>query len=197
MSWTKKNVHPGKILSTSEEIAVQVLEVDPAKRRISLGLKQTLDNPWEAFAEKFPTGSRSKARSRTSPNSACSSASTATSTAWSTFPTSTGAARAKKRSRTTRRATWSRPRCSTSTSRRSASRSASSSSAGDPMEQIAGHQEGRPGHLRGDAVQENGIEVKIAGTDDDGLHPPQPISRATAPSSGPSALPSARRSMPG
>ncbi len=54
MSWTKKNVHPGKILSTSEEITVQVLEVDPVKRRISLGLKQTQDNPWKTFADKFP-----------------------------------------------------------------------------------------------------------------------------------------------
>jgi len=57
MSWTKKNVHPGKIVSTSQEVDVQVLEVDPVKRRISLGLKQTLQNPWEAFAEKHPIGS--------------------------------------------------------------------------------------------------------------------------------------------
>jgi len=57
MSWTKKNVHPGKIVSTSQEVEVQVLEVDSAKRRISLGLKQTLQNPWEAFAEKHPVGS--------------------------------------------------------------------------------------------------------------------------------------------
>ena len=56
MSWTKKNVHPGKIVSTSQEVEVQILEVDPVKRRISLGLKQTLQNPWEAFSEKFPTG---------------------------------------------------------------------------------------------------------------------------------------------
>ncbi len=54
MSWTKKNVHPGKIVSTSEEVEVKVLEVDPAKRRISLGLKQTTDNPWLTFADKFP-----------------------------------------------------------------------------------------------------------------------------------------------
>src|SRR6516162_2192141 len=47
MSWTKKNVHPGKIVSTSQEVEVQVLEVDPVKRRISLGLKQTMRNPWE------------------------------------------------------------------------------------------------------------------------------------------------------
>src|SRR3954466_2474681 len=57
MSWTKKNVHPGKIISTSQEVEVQVLEVDASKRRISLGLKQTLQNPWEAFAEKHPVGS--------------------------------------------------------------------------------------------------------------------------------------------
>ena len=57
MSWTKKNVHPGKIVSTSQEVEVQILEVDPVKRRISLGLKQTLQNPWEAFNEKHPVGS--------------------------------------------------------------------------------------------------------------------------------------------
>jgi small subunit ribosomal protein S1 len=56
MSWTKKNVHPGKIVSTSQEVEVMVLEVDPEKRRISLGLKQTLANPWETFADKFPIG---------------------------------------------------------------------------------------------------------------------------------------------
>jgi small subunit ribosomal protein S1 len=57
MSWTKKNVHPGKLVSTSQEVEVSVIEVDPVKRRISLGLKQTLPNPWEAFAEKHPAGS--------------------------------------------------------------------------------------------------------------------------------------------
>ena len=57
MSWTKKNVHPGKIVATSQEVEVQVLEVDPVKRRISLGLKQTLSNPWESFAEQYPVGS--------------------------------------------------------------------------------------------------------------------------------------------
>jgi small subunit ribosomal protein S1 len=56
MSWTKKNVHPGKIVSTSQEVEVMVLDVDPNKRRISLGLKQTMANPWESFAAKFPTG---------------------------------------------------------------------------------------------------------------------------------------------
>ena len=56
MSWTKKNVHPGKILSTTQEVDVVVLEVDPNKRRISLGLKQTLENPWEVFAQSHPAG---------------------------------------------------------------------------------------------------------------------------------------------
>ncbi len=57
MSWTKKNVHPGKIVSTSQEVEVQILEVDPVKRRISLGLKQTMRNPWEVFVETHPPGS--------------------------------------------------------------------------------------------------------------------------------------------
>jgi small subunit ribosomal protein S1 len=57
MSWTKKNVHPGKIVSTSQEVEVMVLDVDEQKRRISLGLKQCLSNPWEAFVENYPAGS--------------------------------------------------------------------------------------------------------------------------------------------
>jgi small subunit ribosomal protein S1 len=57
MSWTKKNVHPGKIVSTSQEVDVKVLEVDEEKRRISLGLKQAQSNPWADFAEKHPVGS--------------------------------------------------------------------------------------------------------------------------------------------
>ena len=56
MSWTKKNVHPGKIVSTSQEVEVMVLEIDEAKRRVSLGLKQTMRNPWEVFAETHPEG---------------------------------------------------------------------------------------------------------------------------------------------
>jgi small subunit ribosomal protein S1 len=57
MSWTKKNVHPGKIVSTSQEVEVSILEVDEEKRRISLGLKQAQPNPWAAFADKHPVGS--------------------------------------------------------------------------------------------------------------------------------------------
>jgi small subunit ribosomal protein S1 len=57
MSWTKKNIHPGKIVSTSQQVDVQVLEVDAQKRRISLGLKQTQDNPWDSFLAVHPKGS--------------------------------------------------------------------------------------------------------------------------------------------
>ena len=57
MSWTKKNVHPGKIVSTSQEVEVVVLEVDASKRRVSLGLKQAQENPWEQFVRQHPVGS--------------------------------------------------------------------------------------------------------------------------------------------
>ncbi len=57
MSWTRKNVHPGKIVSTSEEVQVKVLEVDADKRRISLGIKQCTPNPWAAYIEEHPAGS--------------------------------------------------------------------------------------------------------------------------------------------
>jgi small subunit ribosomal protein S1 len=57
MSWTKKNVHPGKIVSTSQEVDVVVLDVDSSKRRVSLGLKQAMDNPWDAFVAAHPIGS--------------------------------------------------------------------------------------------------------------------------------------------
>ena len=57
MSWTKKNVHPGKIVSTSQEVDVAVLDVDSNKRRISLGLKQTMENPWDSFSANYQVGS--------------------------------------------------------------------------------------------------------------------------------------------
>ncbi len=124
MSWTKKNVHPGKIVSTSQEVEVMVLEVDSEKRRISLGLKQAQGNPWDDFAEQYPVGAKVTAKSRTRPNSVCSSASPATSTAWSTCPTSHGAFRAKTRWRCTARVKKSKPSFSMSTSTRNASASA-------------------------------------------------------------------------
>ncbi|MCX8500083.1 MAG: 30S ribosomal protein S1 [Alphaproteobacteria bacterium] len=57
MSWTKKNAHPSKIVSTSQEVEVMVLDVDSNKRRISLGLKQCMDNPWDGFTDRHPIGS--------------------------------------------------------------------------------------------------------------------------------------------
>ncbi|MEJ2014322.1 MAG: 30S ribosomal protein S1 [Limibacillus sp.] len=57
MSWTKKNIHPGKIVSTSQEVEVMVLDVDEQKRRISLGLKQTMENPWDGFQANYGPGS--------------------------------------------------------------------------------------------------------------------------------------------
>jgi small subunit ribosomal protein S1 len=109
MSWTKKNVHPGKIVSTSQEVDVIVLEVDSEKR---------LNIPWAA---------RSKAKSKTQLSSACSSASMATLMAWSTCQTSPGAFRAKMHLTFTVRAKQSPLSFSISTPRRSVFRSASSS----------------------------------------------------------------------
>ncbi len=57
MSWTKKNIHPGKIVATSQEVEVRILDVDPVKRRISLGIKQTQENPWTVFQREYPIGS--------------------------------------------------------------------------------------------------------------------------------------------
>jgi len=57
MSWTKKNIHPGKIVSTSQQVEVEVLDVDQEKRRISLGIKQVQSNPWDDFTDRFPLGS--------------------------------------------------------------------------------------------------------------------------------------------
>lgn len=56
LTWTKKNVHPSKILSVGDEVETLVLDIDTEKRRISLGLKQCSDNPWEIFAKNHPIG---------------------------------------------------------------------------------------------------------------------------------------------
>lgn len=57
MSWTRKNIHPGKIVSTSQQTDVMILDIDVEKRRISLGIKQTTRKPWDTFAETYPPGS--------------------------------------------------------------------------------------------------------------------------------------------
>ncbi len=172
MSWTKKNVHPGKIVATSQEVDVQVLEVDPVKRRISLGLKQTLTNPWEDFAEKHPVGSEVEGEVKNQgPSSVCSSASKAMWTVWSISPTSTGTSRASRRSKTIRRVTSSAPKCSTWIRRRSAFRSASSSlpAIRSPHRRLT---KAAPDFKKGTIVtcevidvKEGGIDVKITGTD--------------------------------
>ncbi len=163
MSWTKKNVHPGKIVSTSQEVEVQILEVDPQKRRISLGLKQTQDNPWDAFLSQHPQGRRpSKVRSATSPSSACSSVSTVASTAWSTCPISTGTGRRRGHQGLQEGRQRHAPWCSTSTARRSASRSASSRSPATRSTRCRATRRAIPSPARSSRVQDNGIEVKIA-----------------------------------
>ncbi len=124
MSWTKKNVHPGKIVSTSQEVEVSVLEVDQVKRRISLGLKQTLRNPWELFAEKHPAGSvvEGEVKNKTEfglflgLDNDIDGMIHLSDLDWNR--------RASRSSRSSRRATCSRPSCLTWTSTRSASRSA-------------------------------------------------------------------------
>ena len=199
MSWTKKNVHPGKILSTTQEVDVQVLEVDPAKRRISLGLKQTLENPWEAFAAQ-PSGrldgrGRGQEQDRVRPvhrprrrrrrHGA------------PLRPRLEPSGRAGHRGVQEGRR-WSRPRCSTSTSRRSASRSASSSWRRMPVGEAATAGELRKkavGHLRSDRASR--MAASKSGSSSPASRPSSSatIFRATATSSAPSASPSARRSM--
>jgi len=112
MSWTKKNVHPGKIVSTSQEVEVQVLDVDPKRRRISLGLKQCMENPWEGFAKRYPVGAGSKARSAILPSSACLLASKKASTAWCTCRIWRGTKPRKRPWPSITRAPWSRRKCS-------------------------------------------------------------------------------------
>lgn len=56
LTWTKKNVHPSKVLNIGDEVETLILDIDSEKRRISLGLKQCSDNPWEIFAKNHPIG---------------------------------------------------------------------------------------------------------------------------------------------
>jgi predicted RNA-binding protein with RPS1 domain len=198
MSWTKKNVHPGKIVSTSQEVEVMVLEVDPAKRRISLGLKQTWPTRGKPSREAIPVGSTVEGEVKNK-------------TEFGLFIGLDGDVdgmvhlsdldwnrRASRSSKSTRRATWSRRRCSTSTSRRSASRSASSSSRGGRRRRRVRRtaQEGRRRHLRSDRGQGWRHRSEDRRHRHRNLHQARRPQRATVTSSAPSASPSARRSMP-
>jgi predicted RNA-binding protein with RPS1 domain len=128
MSWTKKNVHPGKIVSTSQEVDVVVLDVDASKRRISLGLKQAQDNPWDAFVANNPIGSTVEGEVKNATefglfiglDNDVDGMVHLSDLDWSVSGE-------EAIQRFTARARWSRPSSWTSTSRRNASRSASSS----------------------------------------------------------------------
>jgi small subunit ribosomal protein S1 len=132
MDWTNKNVHPTKVVQLGDEVEVMILEIDEDRRRISLGMKQCMSNPWEEFAMNHKKGDKVRARSSRSPTSASSSACRATSTVWCTCPTCRGTSGRRGRAQVTRRARRSRPSCWRSTSSASASRSASSSSKATP-----------------------------------------------------------------
>lgn len=127
MSWTKKNVHPGKIVATSQEVDVMVLDVDSAKRRISLGLKQVQRNPWEQFAEEHKVGSTIEGEIRNITEFGLFIGLSADIDGMVHMSDLSGTSRAKSPWRSTRRGRSSRPRCWMSTPRRSAFRSASSS----------------------------------------------------------------------
>ena len=117
MSWTKKNVHPGKIVSTSQEVEVQVLDTDPQKRRISLGLKQTMSNPWDAFLAQHPIGSEIEGEVKNITEFGLFVGLPGEIDGMVHMSTSIGTSQAKRPSKHTRKATWSRSRCWTSTSK--------------------------------------------------------------------------------
>ena len=161
MSWTKKNIHPGKIVSTSQEVEVMVLEVDPVKRRISLGLKQCGDNPWLSFADTYPVATEVEGEIKNI-------------TEFGLFIGLDGDVDgmvhlsdldwnrpAKTPSRTTRRATSSRPRCSKSIPKKNVSASASSSLAAIRWTPWAMSARAAIVTCEVSAIKDNGIEVSI------------------------------------
>jgi len=133
---TKKNMHPGKIVSTSQEVEVQVLEVDSVKRRISLALSRPWRTPGKSSSRNSRSARRSKARSRTRPSSGFSWVSKAMSTAWSICPTRLEAP-GEQVIDNFKKGDMVKAWCSTSMSKRSASRSASSSSKATPSRSLA------------------------------------------------------------
>jgi ribosomal protein S1 len=87
MTWSKRLKHPSKLVKPGDEVETVVLSVNPADRRISLGMKQLLDNPWENLTERIPPAPSSRAACATSPTLAPSLKSKTASTAWFTSPT--------------------------------------------------------------------------------------------------------------
>ena len=161
MSWTKKNVHPGKIVSTSQEVEVVVLDVDASKRRVSLGLKQAMQNPWEEFLEKHPIGTAVEGEVKNATefglfiglDNDIDGMVHLSDIDWNT-------ARRRGDPAATRRARWSAPGCSTSTSRRSASSLGIKQLAGDPL---AGdvYRKGQTVTVTVTEITSGGIEVKF------------------------------------
>ena len=195
MSWTKKNVHPGKIVSTSQEVEVQVLEVDPVKRRISLGLKQTMRNPWEVFVEKYPPGTNVEGEVKNK-------------TEFGLFLGLDGDVDGMVHLSDL---DWKRPGEQVIEEYKKGDKVKAQVLDVDVekerislgIKQLEGDPIAEPGDLKSGAVvttevtevKEGGIDVKIVGTE----FPPSSsatTSRATAPSSAPNASRSARRSMP-
>ena len=162
MSWTKKNIHPGKIVSTSQQVEVQVLEVDANKRRISLGLKQTQDNPWEPSSPPIRRAPRSKARSATSPSSACSSVSMAASTAWCICPISTGRSAGDEVIKDYKKGDNVKAVVLDVDSQKERISLGIKQLGGDPIDTLAKYKKGDTVTCNVVAVQENGIEVKTA-----------------------------------
>jgi small subunit ribosomal protein S1 len=165
MSWTKKNIHPGKIVSTSQEVEVQVLEVDPQKRRISLGLKQTQANPWDAFLAAHPKGSTIEGQVRNITefglfiglDTGIDGMVHLSDLAWN--QPGEEAIKAFKKNDTVRAVVLDvdaeKERISLGIKQLD----------GDPFENVAGLKKGQTVTCEVTAVQENGIEVKIADTD--------------------------------
>jgi small subunit ribosomal protein S1 len=165
MSWTKKNIHPGKIVSTSQEVEVQVLEVDPQKRRISLGLKQTQANPWDAFLASHPKGSTIEGQVRNITefglfiglDTGIDGMVHLSDLSWN--QPGEEAIKAYKKGDTVRAVVLDvdaeKERISLGMKQVD----------GDPFENVAGLKKGQTVTCEVTAVQENGIEVKIADTD--------------------------------
>ena len=166
MSWTKKNIHPGKIVSTSQPVEVQILEVDPNKRRISLGLKQTQDNPWDSFLDEAPEGHD---RRRPDPQHHRVRPVHRSRQRHRRHGPPVGSRLEPRRRRGDQGVQEGRQRqgrsCSTSTAPRSASRSASSSSAAIRSTRWPSTRRATRSPARSSRSQEAGIEAKIAGTD--------------------------------
>jgi len=87
MSWTKRVKHPSKILSVGDEVEIMVLEVDPAQKRISLGLKQTIPNPWDTIGERYPVGTKIQGRIKNVTDFGIFVGIDEGSTAWCIYPT--------------------------------------------------------------------------------------------------------------